>query len=109
MCFAKESGGELFMQFVAGGANGVFIEIVDFLGEGEVFGGDYIPGVVGGKAEMHRAIANVDIGMMIGGFGQFGNLQDQRECLHKIGALDRTGEGAMSLGPAGRNCLSHLP
>lgn len=60
--FLKGSDCKLSMEIGAGFVDGLFVDVVDFLGQSEILGGDFIPGVVSGKAEMHCAIADIDIG-----------------------------------------------
>ena len=72
------------------------------MGEGKIFRRDRVTGVVSRQAEMHRAITDIDVGMMIGGLGQLADFDDQRQGLDKIGARDGAGQGVVRLGPAHR-------
>ena len=65
---------------------------MNLLGKGIILVRYGIAGGVGRKAEMHRAIADVDVGMMIGCFGQLADLEDQRQrfpqLLNGVGKLE---------------------
>ena len=56
---------------------------------------------------MHRAIADIDVGMMIGPFRQPADFEDQRQRFDKISALDGARQGVMGLGPADGNAMRH--
>ena len=78
----------------------VFVQVIYFFGEVKIFLGYRASCGVGREAQMNGAIADVDVWVMIGGFGQLANLHDQRQCLDEAGALDRAGQGLVGLGPA---------
>lgn len=95
------------MKVITGKTNGLLVQVINFLGEGKIFFGNGVAGVVGGKTKLNGAIADVDIGMMIGGLGQLADLHDQRQRLDKIGAPDGAGQGVARLGPTLGNALRH--
>jgi hypothetical protein len=105
----KGSGFKAAAQVVFAKTDGLLVQVINLLGEGEVLGCHGIARIVGRQAEMHRAITDVDVRVMIRRFGQPADLKDQAQRLDEIGARDGARQGVAGLGPAFGNGLRHSP
>lgn len=74
-------------------------EFVCLLGESEVFFGD-AAGVVGGEAEGDAGVANVDVGVVLGCFGEQGEVVDEINAGEEVVEFVGAGELVVDEAPA---------
>ena len=71
------------------------------LGEDEVHGGN-AAGVVGGESEGDFVIADVDVGVVVGGFGEEGELVNEVDGGEEVYELEGAGELVVDEAPEGK-------
>ena len=98
--FEADCGGGVVSGWSYGVSGGG--ELVQFGGEGDVVVGD-AAGVVGYQGEADAVVADVDIGVVVGFFGEGGGVVDEIDGSHEGGKGEGAGDLAVFEGPAGES------